>query len=232
NNGRWFMASWLACERSNMFDLEKSIADWRRQMLAAGIQTPVPLEELEIHLREDIAQQMQSGLSAQQAFGIAVKKIGHAPELKREFKKIGTPMETQKIIKLAGVICVAVALFCPLFVFLPFLLAHELSLMTKMLGLAVYATTVATIVLSWRYNHKLLPVIRNQPLRRAVGLVCYAGCLLWMRFGIFHFSPGGSHPRSIFLPLFIFGSEWTVMAILGGVGHGLEKAAREKSAPI
>ena len=70
-----------------MFNLEKSIADWRRQMLAAGIKTPVPLEELEIHLREDIAQQMQSGLSAQQAFGIAVEKIGHAPELKREFKK-------------------------------------------------------------------------------------------------------------------------------------------------
>ncbi len=30
-----------------MFDLENAIADWRRQMLAAGIQTPVPLEELE-----------------------------------------------------------------------------------------------------------------------------------------------------------------------------------------
>ena len=37
-----------------MFDLEQSIAEWRRQMLAAGIKTPVPLEELEIHLREDI----------------------------------------------------------------------------------------------------------------------------------------------------------------------------------
>ena len=105
-----------------MFDLEQSIAEWRRQMLAAGIKTPVPLEELEIHLREDIERQMQSGLSAQQAFGIAVKKIGQAPELKREFKKISAPMEIQKIIKLAGVIFVAVALFCPLFLFLPFLL--------------------------------------------------------------------------------------------------------------
>ena len=42
-----------------MFNLEQSIADWRRQMLAAGIKMPVPLEELESHLREDIAQQMQ-----------------------------------------------------------------------------------------------------------------------------------------------------------------------------
>ena len=193
-------------------------------MLAAGIKMPVPLEELESHLREDIAQQMQSGLSAQQAFGIAMKKIGRALELKREFKKVSAPMETQKIIKLAGVICVAVALFCPLFMFLPFLLAHELNLMTKMLGLAVYATIIATIVLSWEYNHKLLPAIHNQLLRRAVGIVCYAGCLLWIRFVLFHLPAGVLHSRSIFLVLFVFGLECTAIAILGGVGHGLEKA--------
>ena len=201
-------------------------------MLAAGLQTPVPLEELEIHLREEIERQTKAGLSAQQAFGIAVKTIGQALELKREFKKISAPMEMQEVIKLAGVIIVAVSLFCPLFMFLPCLQAHELSLMTRMLALAVYATTVATSVLSWRYNHKLLPVIRNQPLRRAVGIVCYGGSLLWMRFGVFHFSPGGLHPRSLFLPLFIFGSEWTLMAILGGVGHGLEKAASRPDQPV
>ena len=142
-------------------------------MLAAGIKTPVPLEELEIHLREEIERQMRSGLSAQQAFGIAARKIGQAPELKREFKKIGDPMEMQKIIQLAGVIFVALALFCPLFLFLPFVTDPIFSLTAKMLALALYAITVATIVLSWKYNHKLLPVIRNQPLRRAIGIVCY-----------------------------------------------------------
>ena len=213
-----------------MFDLEKSIANWRRQMLAAGLQTPVPLEELENHLREDIAQQQRSGLSAQQAFGIAVGRIGQAPELKSEFKKVGAPMEMQKIMKLAGVVCVGVALFCPLFIFLSLLLDQRVSLMPKMLAVAVYALTVATIVLSWRYNHKLLPVIRNQLLRRSVGVACYGACLLWIRFGIFHFPPGGSHPRSLWLPLLVFGSEWMAMAILGGVGYGLEKAARTQTA--
>ena len=214
-----------------MFNLEQSIADWRRQMLAAGIKTPVPLEELETHLREDMERQMRSGLSAQQAFGIAARKIGQAPELKREFKKIGDPMEMQKIIQLAGVIFVALALFCPLFLFLPFVTDPIFSLTAKMLAWALYAITVATIVLSWKYNHKLLPVIRNQPLRRAIGIVCYGASLLWMRFGVFHFSPGGSYPRSLLLFLlfpFIFGLEWTVMAILGGVGHGLEKAASQQ----
>lgn len=70
-----------------MFDLEQSIAEWRRQMLAAGIQTPVPLQELEIHLRENIEQQMQSGTNEQQAFAIAALQIGQADVLKTEFVK-------------------------------------------------------------------------------------------------------------------------------------------------
>jgi hypothetical protein len=45
-----------------MFNLEQSIIEWRKQMLAAGIKTPVPLDELEIHLREEIERQMASGL--------------------------------------------------------------------------------------------------------------------------------------------------------------------------
>jgi hypothetical protein len=211
-----------------MFDLEQSIADWRRRMLAAGIKTPVPLEELESHLREDVERQTKSGLNAQRAFEIAARKIGQAPELKREFKKIGDPMDMQKIIKLAGIIFVALAIFCPLFLFLSFVTDPILSLTTRMLGLAIYVITVATSVLSWRYNHKFLPVIRNQPLRRAVGIVCYGASLLWMRFGVFDFSPGGSYPRSLLLMPFIFGLEWTVMAMLGGVGHGLEKAASQQ----
>lgn len=70
-----------------MFNLEQSIAEWRRRMLAAGIKTPVPLEELESHLREDIEQRMKSGSNAQQAFEAAVQQLGHANEIKSEFKK-------------------------------------------------------------------------------------------------------------------------------------------------
>jgi len=148
-----------------------------------------------------------------------------------EFKKASAPMEMEKILQLAGAVFIVVALVGPLFLFLPFLLAHGLSLTAKMCGLAVYATTVAAIVLSWKYNHKLLPEIRNRLFRRAVGLGCYAGCLLWMRFGVFHFSPGGSNPTSFFLPLSVFGLEWAVMAMLGGVGHGLEKVASGHDQP-
>ena len=44
-----------------MFNLGKAIAEWREETLAAGIGTPVPLDELENHLREDVKNQIQSG---------------------------------------------------------------------------------------------------------------------------------------------------------------------------
>jgi hypothetical protein len=70
-----------------MFNLEQSIAAWRQQMLAAGIKTPVPLEELEIHLREEIVRQMESGLDKQKAFEISVQRVGQPKVLDREFKR-------------------------------------------------------------------------------------------------------------------------------------------------
>ena|GEM_PF-1896921 len=72
-----------------MFDLEQSIMDWRRQMLAAGIKTPVPLEELEIHLRDEIEQRMKFGLEQQKAFENSIQQIGQPEMLKNEFTKVG-----------------------------------------------------------------------------------------------------------------------------------------------
>jgi hypothetical protein len=74
-------------------NLEANISAWRRQMLAAGIKAPVPLEELEIHLREEIERRMKSGLGEQEIFNSAVQKIGQGKALKDEFKK----MEGHKI---------------------------------------------------------------------------------------------------------------------------------------
>src|ERR1035438_9065186 len=71
-----------------MFDLDQTISDWRRQMLAAGIKMPVPLEELEIHLREEIERHTRSGLNEAEAFQAAVEKIGQAHLLQKEFKKV------------------------------------------------------------------------------------------------------------------------------------------------
>jgi uncharacterized membrane protein YcjF (UPF0283 family) len=71
-----------------MFNLEQSIAEWRQQMLAAGIEAPVPLEELEAHLREEIERQMRTGYSAELAFEIAAGQIGPARLIQTEFTKV------------------------------------------------------------------------------------------------------------------------------------------------
>ncbi len=95
-----------------MFDLEKSIADWRKQMLAAGIKSPVPLEELESHLREEIERQMKVGLSEQTAFEISARQIGQPKMLKSEFKKSeGIFMKT--ILKCVAVLLIGIAAQLP-----------------------------------------------------------------------------------------------------------------------
>ena len=70
-----------------MFDLEKAIADWRRLMLALGIKSPVPLEELESHLREEIQRQMQLGLNAARLSESPREKSARLPNSKGNSKK-------------------------------------------------------------------------------------------------------------------------------------------------
>ena len=87
-----------------MPDLDQSIAEWREQMLAAGIKTPVPLEELESHLREEIERQLQFGLKEREAFETTVQQFGQAYLIGNEFGKIGetTMKERMKRIVIIG----------------------------------------------------------------------------------------------------------------------------------
>ena len=91
-----------------MFNLEQSIVEWRRQMLAAGLRNPNLLDELESHLHEEVERQMESGLTAQDAFETAVERIGQAKALKQEFKKITGIKEIREwmkhsVLTLAGI---------------------------------------------------------------------------------------------------------------------------------
>jgi hypothetical protein len=70
-----------------MTDLEESFTAWRWQMLAAGIKAPAPLEELELHLREEVEQQLRCDADPRQAFASAVERMGYPGDLEREFSK-------------------------------------------------------------------------------------------------------------------------------------------------
>jgi len=183
--GRWLN------EIRNMFNLEQSIADWRRQMLAAGIKTPAPLEELESHLRDEIERQMKSGLGVPRAFDTAVQSIGSATELKMEFKKTSEPFEA-RLVELMGIGCGVVAFLFSLWILL-FLFTGEADPRAKLSGLAA----IATAALGWRYNHKFLPVIRNRFIRTVIGLVCCVGCVVWIQLFIKQFAPNlVMHPET------------------------------------
>lgn len=105
-----------------MFDLDLSIADWRRQMAAGGVRTTEVLDELEGHLRDDVEGQVHSGCGERQAFRTAVHRIGPANALRAEFETArlnldhpNQPMK-QKLIRILASIAVmfiAVGLILP-----------------------------------------------------------------------------------------------------------------------
>ena len=104
-----------------MFNLEQSISEWRKQMLAAGIKTPVPLEELEIHLREEIERQTKSGLNEREAFEISIRQIGKPKTLNNEFKKSERTFMKRRLIIGVGIFI----LFLGITMILPALGKHK-----------------------------------------------------------------------------------------------------------
>ena len=121
-----------------MFNLEPSIADWRRQMLAAGIKTPVPLDELESHLREEIERQMRSGLDVQKAFEAATRQIGQARALRSEFEKNDVSIGA-RFVELTGIAWGMIAGLFSLWILLLLFTIHEVNWVGRMLGLVAIA---------------------------------------------------------------------------------------------
>lgn len=88
-----------------MRDLDKQIADWRRTL------RPEMQEELEAHLREEIERLMRSGISPEQAFELAVSKLGQPTALRAEFDKLEEMRRAKwKPATLAQWACIAISL--------------------------------------------------------------------------------------------------------------------------
>jgi hypothetical protein len=88
-----------------MFELEEAIRKWRQQMAADGVGTAELLNELESHLRDDVEQQVASGIEAEQAFESAIGRIGEGQALQSEFAKVDRARNITKraILTFAGV---------------------------------------------------------------------------------------------------------------------------------
>ena len=73
-----------------MEQLDIMIGQWRDYLRDKGSFQEQDIEELESHLREEIDQLEKNGLEPDEAFLIAVKRIGNADALSREFSKVNT----------------------------------------------------------------------------------------------------------------------------------------------
>jgi hypothetical protein len=72
---------------SSEHDLEGQIAEWRRYVRRRGAVNDADAEELEDHLRTTIGELTDAGLRQDEAFLIAVKRMGSLDELSREFAR-------------------------------------------------------------------------------------------------------------------------------------------------
>jgi hypothetical protein len=162
-----------------MFNLETSIADWRRQMLAAGIKTPVPLEELESHLREEIERQTKAGAIEAEAFKAAVQKIGAVHALRNEFEKVEETRENCKrkafeIFFLVSTLLIPLSAGSQVFVFKD----EGFSEMTSGQQTAILSAAVTFSLCAWvmRLSHGKFPVLRTNRIRDAI----FVPVLLWV----------------------------------------------------
>ena len=154
-----------------MFNLEIKIAGWRKQLLAAGIKSPVPLDELESHLREEIERLVESGLGEQGAFISAVQKIGPVHVLRSEFGKIERTKESHRwklfeIFFLVNTLLIPLAAASQAFIFKD----GVFSKMTTGQQIAILSEAVAFLVFAWamRLCHERFPVLRSNRIRDAI----------------------------------------------------------------
>jgi hypothetical protein len=71
-----------------MYNLEEQIADWRNELANSESIFPENIDELEDHLRASISRLVEQGLSDEEAFFVAARRIGTSTELSREFLKV------------------------------------------------------------------------------------------------------------------------------------------------
>jgi len=210
-----------------MFDLEQSLTEWRQEMIRKGIGSPVPLEELEGHVREDIERQIKLGFTQEHSFATAVRKIGGADALRTEFARTCVPGPV-RLVALAGIGCAVFAGLFLLWIWGNLLITHRSDGAERMLG----STAVGLVILSWWFGPRFFPVVRRPWIRSALGTACcvagVGGVVLFVKFilpSLFNFPVRSDPPVGKVL----VSVAWVLsaMAIFGGMAWGLEKASHK-----
>jgi hypothetical protein len=98
-------------ENSTPFDLDQALRQWRASIENLGGIRAEELEELECHLRESISLLHTRGLSMQEAFMVATRRLGSERQLSDEFAKANPQrLWTGRAMWMAGGVLAAFAL--------------------------------------------------------------------------------------------------------------------------
>ena len=210
-----------------MPNIEESIRKWRQQMLAAGIQMPVPLEELEIHLREEIERLARSGVAEDEAFHSAVQRIGSANALRNEFENAVITSKGRRW-KWFENFFLLTSLGMPLLVgALAFFVQNGgFSEMTSGQQVSSLGAAVAFSLLAWgtRYSCGRFPVLRTRQIRDAL----FVSVLLWLLTLAYLIMPHCDLATSQRAVASLWG--FAPFGILMGWCWGFARAEREKTA--
>ncbi|HWX18389.1 MAG TPA: Clp protease N-terminal domain-containing protein [Candidatus Binatia bacterium] len=157
-----------------MFNLDQAIAQWRQQMLSAGIKSPDVLDELETHLRDEIQRQIHLGADEQHAYQAAVAGIGPAGVLKAEFAKVasGHSHRRRTFLRTFYFISAAFVLLINTWTFLEF----EISPLARALGVSA-VSLICLYLAGLPYLLKSLPAAPYIRLAKANKV---ASNLLWL----------------------------------------------------
>ena len=71
-----------------MFDLNEQMQSWRERLRAAETMRPADVDELEQHVHDAIAALTAKGLSEEEAFAVAIRRVGEPGPLVSEFRKV------------------------------------------------------------------------------------------------------------------------------------------------
>ncbi len=83
-------------------DVEQQIGRWRGFVMRHRVISTEDVDELEAHLRDQIGDLEQSGLSADEAFLVSVKRMGRLDEVSREFAREHSERLWKQLVLTAG----------------------------------------------------------------------------------------------------------------------------------
>ncbi len=147
-----------------MFDLETAISEWRKRLVATGLKSRNALDELESHLRDDIEELVRSGKAVENAFELAVVRIGQSVVLAEEFSKV-LPERRHRPKYLMGFSLMSAGL---IFWSATWILVETgvSSVAEGLVFLAVYLVTAYLAALPFCYHR--LPSLQNPAVQKAI----------------------------------------------------------------